>query len=390
MESKVPEAEHSIKKPRLFLRLFLVLLLVAAIAGSLGYVKYGQIQVKVAQGSIAQPPISVTVAEAKPDKWQKRILAIGSLVASQGVDISSEVGGIVRSINFDSGGEVKAGKLLLQLDNQTEVASLESRKAQYDADNSQYQRLLKLKNQSFVTKNDLDTQAGLVDVARSQIGVAEAALAKKSISAPFAGKLGIRLVDVGQYLAPGTPIVSLQSVNKLLLNFTLPESNFKELSVGQSISFKVRSYPGKKFNAMVKAWNPKLDENTRNITIQAEVDNKARELAPGMFAEMEVTSTARINVLSVPETSIFYNIYGEAVYVLEKPEATAKDAAPDYRLAARQVKVAYRNKGIAGISKGIKAGDKVVTAGQLKLYPSLKVAIVDDVPDYPSSNDSTQ
>ncbi len=327
----MPETEHSTKKPRLILRLFLVLLLVAAIAGGLAYVKFGQIQVMVAQSSITPPPISVTVAEAKAEKWQKRILAIGTLVASQGVDISSEVGSIVRSINFDSGEEVKAGKLLLQLDNQTEVASLESSKAQYEADNSQYQRLLKLKNQSFVTKNDLDTQAGLVDVARSQIGVAEAALAKKSISAPFPGKLGIRLVDVGEYLAPGTAIVSLQSVDKLLLDFTLPESNFKELAVGQLISFKVRSYPDTKFNARIKAWNPKLDENTRNITIQAEVNNKGRKLAPGMFAEMAVTSTQRIDVLSVPETSIFYNIYGEAVYVLEKQEATEEDADPDYR-----------------------------------------------------------
>jgi membrane fusion protein (multidrug efflux system) len=342
------------------------------------------------QGSIPPPPISVTVAEAKPEQWRKRILAIGSLVASQGVDISSEVGGIVRSIDFKSGEEVKIGKLLVQLDNQTEIASLASSKAQYEADNSQYQRLLKLKNQSFVTKNDLDTQAGLVDVARSQIGVAEAALAKKSIIAPFSGKLGIRQVDVGEYLAPGTPMVSLQSVDKLLLDFTLPESNFNALAVGQSINFEVRSYPDKVFKARVKAWNPKLDENTRNIIIQAEVDNKQRKLAPGMFAEMEVTSTTRIAVLSLPETSIFYNIYGEAVYVLEKPEATEEDVDPDYRLAARQVKVEFRNNGNVGISEGIKAGELVVTAGQLKLYPSLKVAIVDDVADYQPSNGATQ
>ena len=328
------EAEHSTKKPSLILRLFVILLLVGAIVGSLAYVKYGQIQVMAAQGSIPPPPISVTVAEAIPEQWSKRILAIGSLVASQGVDISSEVGGIVRSINFKSGEEVKAGKLLVQLDNQTEIASLASSKAQYEADNSQYQRLLKLKNQSFVTKNDLDTQAGLVDVARSQIGVARAALAKKSISAPFSGKLGIRQVDVGEYLAPGTPIVSLQSVDKLLLDFTLPESNFNQLAVGQAINFKVRSYPDQVFKASVTAWNPKLDENTRNINIRAEVDNRQRKLAPGMFAEMQVTSTQQMSVLSLPETSIFYNIYGEAVYVLEKPEATDEDPDPDYRLCS--------------------------------------------------------
>lgn len=369
------------KKPSLVLRLFVVLVLVSAMIGALAYVKYGQIQVMMAQGSGSPPPISVTVAEAKTEQWNKRIMAIGTLVASQGVNISSEVGGIVRKINFESGTPVKSGTLLLQLDNQTEVASLNSAQAQYESDNSQYQRLLKLKNQSFVTKNDLDTQAGLVDIARSQIGVARAALEKKSITAPFSGQLGIRQVDVGEYLAPGTPIVSLQSIDKLLLDFTLPERNFNDIAAGQSINFKVRSYPDKTFNARIKAWNPMLDENTRNVTIRAEVNNKRHQLAPGMFAEMEVTSTLKVSVLRLPETAIFYNIYGEAVYVLEKPEATDNDPDPDYRLAARQVKVAYRANGGVGIDQGIKEGDLVVTAGQLKLYPSLKVAIVKDVPD---------
>lgn len=370
------------RKPSLFLRFFIITLLVVAIAGALGSVKFNQIQQQMAQGSVAPPPISVTVAEAKSEQWHKRIMAIGSLVASQGVDISSEVGGIIHSINFKSGQEVKVGDLLVQLDNQTELASLEAAKAQFESDNSQYQRLLKLKNQSFVTKNDLDTQAGLVEIARSQIGVARAALEKKKITAAFRGKLGIRQVDVGEYIAPGTPLVSLQSVDKLLLDFTLPESNFKDLMVGQPISFKVRSYPDEIFRASVTAWNPLLDENTRNVTIRAEVDNKQRKLAPGMFAEMQVTSTQRMSVLSVPETSIFYNIYGEAVYLLEPVESTEQTNKPDkleYRLAARQVKVVYRDEGNAGISEGINAGDLIVTAGQLKLYPSLKVAIVDDV-----------
>ncbi len=381
----MPSTENPSRKPRLFLRFFIIILLVAAIAGALGSIKFQQIQQQIAQGSVAPPPISVTVAEAKKEQWQKRIMAIGSLVASQGVSISSEVSGIIRTIEFKSGQEIKAGTLLVQLDNQTELASLATAKAQFASDNSQYQRLLKLKNQSFVTKNDLDTQAGLVEIARSQIGVASAALEKKKITAPFSGKLGIRLVDVGEYIAPGTAMVTLQSVDKLLLDFTLPESNFKDLSVDQSVNFKVRSYPNEVFGARVTAWDPLLDENTRNVTIRAEVDNNQRKLAPGMFAEMEVTSSQRIDVLSVPETSIFYNIYGEAVYLLEPVESTEPVGStertdnPEYRLAARQVKVAYRSEGNAGISEGINAGDLIVTAGQLKLYPSLKVAIVDDV-----------
>ena len=365
----------------MLLRFFAVFLIVAAIAGMLGYAKYGQIQTMIAQGSIPPPPISVTVAKAKAEQWRKRIKAIGTLVASQGVDVSSEVGGIVRSINFESGQSVKAGTLLVQLDDQTEIATLNAAEARYESDNSQYQRLLKLKNQSFVTTNDLDTQAGLVDVAKSQIGVARAALAKKSITAPFSGKLGIRQVDLGEYLAAGTPIVSLQAIDSLLLDFTLPESNFKDLAAGQTINFKVRSYPETIFKARIKAWNPGLDASTRNVSVQAAVDNRDGRLAPGMFAEMDVTSNREISVLSLPETSIFYNIYGEAVYVLETDESSDDNAKPVYRLAARQVQVAYRDNGRVGILSGIKEGELVVTAGQLKLYPSLVVTIVDDVND---------
>lgn len=373
------EDESPRKKPSLFLRFFAVFLIIAAIVAALGYTKYGQIQTMIAQGSIPPPPISVTVAKASAEQWRKRIKAIGTLVASQGVDVSSEVGGIVRTINFESGQTVKAGTLLVQLDNQTEVASLNSAQAKYESDNSQYQRLLKLKNQSFVTTNDLDTQAGLVDVAESQIGVARAALAKKSITAPFSGKLGIRQVDLGEYLAPGTPIVSLQAVDSLLLDFTLPESNFKDLAVGQTIDFKVRSYPDRVFKARIIAWNPKLDASTRNVSVQAAVDNQGGRLAPGMFAEMDVTSNRKISVLGLPETAIFYNIYGEAVYVLEADESSADSEKPVYRLAARQVKVAYRDNGRVGILTGVNEGELVVTAGQLKLYPSLQVSIVDDV-----------
>ena len=322
--------ENTARKPRIFLRIFLVLILVAAIAAGLGYKKYLQIGVLTAQGSIAPPPISVTVASAKPAKWHKRIKAVGTLVASQGVDLSTEVAGIVKSIHFDSGQEIKKGALLLELNNQSELATLGQAQAKFNSDNSQYQRLLKLKDQSFVTRNDIDTQTALVDISQAQISVAKVALAKKNINAPFSGKLGIRLIDIGEYITPGTPLVTLQSVDKLLLDFTLPESNFNDLAVGQNIRFKVRSFADKSFTAEVKAWSPVLDENTRNITIQAEVDNRKRELAPGMFTEMEVNSAQQIAVVTLPETAIFYNIYGEAVYVLEK-QAESTDEAPDYR-----------------------------------------------------------
>lgn len=379
------QADTVTKKPRYILRIFMVLLLIAAMVGGLGYKKFLQIEVMTAQGSVAPPPISVTVAEAKPARWNKRIKAIGTLIAYQGVNISSEVSGIVTSINFESGQEVKKGNLLIELDNQSEVASLQSAKAQFEVDNNRYQRFVQLKDENFVTGNVLDEQISLVDISKSQISIAEAALAKKSIVAPFSGKLGIRQVDLGEYVAPGKNMVTLQSVDRLLLDFTLPESNFRNLAVGQSVSFDVRSYPDRSFTGNIIAWDPILDENTRNVNIRAEVDNEKRYLAPGMFAEILVSGTQKIPVLTIPETSIFYNIYGEAVYVLEQPEATESNPDPGYILAARQVDVAYRVEGVAGIKAGIKAGDLVVTAGQLKLYPSLQVAIVDDVPEFEPS-----
>ncbi len=374
------------RRPRLWLRLLLVLLLLAATAGVLAFFKVQQIQAQIAQGSQQPPPISVTVASAEPAQWKRRVKAIGTLVAYQGVDITTEVSGIVKSINFESGDEVETGSLLVALDDSTERANLESARAQFDSDNNQYQRLLKLKDQSFVTGNDIDTQASLVDIARARVTVAETALAKKRIYAPFAGKLGISQVDIGEFITPGQKIVTLLSLDKLYLDFTLPESNFNDLAPDQSIEFRVRSYPDRVFSARVETWNPELDADTRNILVRAAVDNRERRLAPGMFADMELESRRALPVLTVPETAIFYNIYGEAVYILETPPDADPEAPPDYRLAARQVRVAYRDDGVAGVVEGLAAGDRVVTSGQLKLFPSLRVAIVDDVPEYSRSS----
>ena len=152
------------------------------------------------------------------------------------------------------------------------------------------------------------------------------------------------------------------------------------------IEFRVHAYPDQTFSAKVETWNPQLDANTRNIAIRAIVDNRERLLAPGMFADMSVRSRRQMEVITIPETAIFYNIYGEAVYVLEKQPGGSDEALPDYRLAARKIDVAYRSLGFAGVNSGLKSGDIVVTSGQLKLYPSLRVAIVDDVPEYKSSS----
>jgi membrane fusion protein (multidrug efflux system) len=373
------------RKPRLWLRLLLVIMLVAAMAGGLAFQKYLQIQQQIAQGSQAPPSISVTVATAEDAMWESRVAAIGSLVAFQGVNVTTEVSGVITSINFDSGNRIAQNKLLVELDNRTEMANLEAARARLASDSSQYKRLLKLKDQSFVTQNDIDTQAALVDISEADVRIAQVALDKKRIYSPFSGKLGIRQVDLGQYVAPGDNIVTLLSLERLYLDFTLPEANFNDLVDQQSLEFKVRSYPDQLFKARVEAWNPQLDVNTRNVTIRAVVENRKGLLAPGMFADISLNSQRQLPVVTVPETSIFYNIYGEAVYVLEQQPAAEGVTEPDYRLAARQVNVLYRSDSIAGVKSGLMAGDVVVTSGQLKLYPSLRVSIVDDVAEYQST-----
>ena len=378
----MPDSNAVQRKPRLWLRLLLVLIGLGAITGSLAYVKFLQIQEQIAMGSQAPPPISVTVATAEEAEWNRRLRAIGTLVPFLGVDITTEVSGIVKSIEFESGDEIEANALLVELDDRTERANLESAQARFESDNSQYQRLLKLRDQSFVTKNDIDTQASLADIAKAQVVVAQTALAKKRIYAPFSGKLGINQVDIGEYITPGQNIVTLLSLDRLYLDFTLPEDNFNDLEVKQEITFRVRPYPDIEFKARVETWSPELDADTRNIKVRAIFDNRKRLLAPGMFADMELRSRRKIPVLAIPETSIFYNIYGEAVYVVETPAEDDAETGTNLRLAARQVKVAYRENGFAGIVGGISAGDRVVTSGQLKLYPGLRVTVVDDVPEY--------
>ena len=373
------------RRPSLLLRLFLVLILVAGIAGPLIYLKLMQFEEMGAQASVVPPPISVTVATAETADWQRRLRAIGSLVAFQGVDVTTEDSGVITRIDFDSGNQIKAGDLLVELDNRTEMANLEAARARLASDKSQYDRILKLKDESFVTSNEVDTQAALVDVARAEVSIAEVALAKRRIFAPFSGKLGIRQVDLGQYVAPGDNIVTLLTLDRLYLDFTLPESNFNDLVDRQVVDFQVRSYPGEVFRARVEAWNPQLDFNTRNVTIRAVVRNEKGLLAPGMFADISLFSQRTEPVITVPETSIFYNIYGEAAYVLEVTPGTENDPEPEYRLAARQLDVLYRRDGIAGVRSGLQPGDLVVTSGQLKLYPSLRVAIVEDVPAYEST-----
>lgn len=369
------------KKPDLLLRLFVLILFLGVIIAGLGYYKMKvQIPQLIAQRQAVPPPTNVTVAIAEEAIWNAQLKTIGTLIASKGINVSSEVAGVIQNIEFDSGQEVKRGDVLLTLGDEAETTTLKSALASYKSANNQYQRSLKLKSQKFVTENDLDIQASALSIAQAQIDAARVAIKKRTIKAPFSGQLGIRQVDEGEYIAAGTHLVTLQSVDALYLDFTLPERNFNDLAVGQPLYFSVSSYPDTVFEGSIQAWDPSLDDNTRTVRARALVDNKDRWLAPGMFAEINVQSANNVKVVTVPETAIFYNIYGEAAYVLEETEG--KDGTIEHILAAKQIKVLYRANDLAGIVSGLAAGEQVVTSGQLKLYPSLKVVATDDPPPY--------
>ena len=366
------------KKPRLWLRLLLVMLLVALIAGALGFIKYRQIQELILQSSVPKAPVKVEAAQVKTRKWPRRLKAIGSLKSLQGVELSSEVGGVVRKINFRSGQKVKAGEILLELNDELELAQIKTARARLSAAQSRHRRTKKLKGKKYVSEFELDEVISALNVARAELASAEASLAKRSITAPFAGILGIKNVDKGDYISPGVNIVSLQSIDKLYLDFTLPEQFYHEVKKGQTVWFKVKSDPDKTFSGKVSVWDPILHDTTRNLNVRAIVDNAASQLAPGMFAQIVLETDIQTEVMAVPETAIFYNIYGESVYVLAKDKDNAK-SQETYILESRQVKVLYRKDGMAGITKGLHSKDMVVTSGQLKLYPGLDVAIANNV-----------
>ncbi len=338
----------------------------------------------MAQSSTAPPATNVSVAEAKPEKWNDRIKAIGSLVAYQGVDLTSEVSGIVNKINFKSGQQVKSGDVLLSLNGDIELSAVNAAKAQRLSAKSQYKRTKKLKGKKFVSEFELDDIRSKLDVAESSLQQAVVALDKKTIKAPFSGNLGITNVDVGDYVFPGNKIVTLQDVDKLYLDFNLPERFYKDIIKGQTVRFEVRSYPEQIFEGKVIAWDPMLHATTRNVKLRALVENQDKKLAPGMFAEINLVSNKQKSVLVIPETAVFYNIYGEAVYVLSKPKSkddtantpdNEKNKKQEYILESSKVEVLYRQDGVAGVIKGLMPQDLVVTSGQLKLYPGLKVHI---------------
>lgn len=347
---------------------------VAAIVAVIALIKFNQIKAGMAMmQKMRPPPIAVAAIRATKQPWQREFHAVGSFVAVQGVTVSNELAGTIAKIAFESGDQVKPGDLLVRFNIDPDEAQLRGAEAQADLALISLKRAKDLRAQGTNAQSDLDTAQAEYDQAAAVVDNLKATIAKKIITAPFAGRLGIRQVNLGQFLPVGTPIVTLQALDPLYLNFSLPEQDVVGLSVGQKVRISVDAYPGVVFSGAVSALNSKVDEATRNLEIQATVANADGRLKPGMFGSVEVLRPQEDTYLVLPQAAIVYNPYGDAVYIVEQE----KDAHGEPTLVARQqfVQLGETRGDQVAVLKGIAVGDEVVTAGQLKLRNGAAVQI---------------
>ena len=365
---------------RMLIMLGVVLAVVLALAAYKGFSIYQQIQMF----SAPQPAISVTAAVAREQPWQSRLPAIGTLKAYQGVDLTAEVQGTVKEVLFQSGEKVTLGQPLLQLDSEVERAILATAEAVRALARVEYQRGQDLIKRQAISKSEFDRLNAELLKAEASVTQLKAELDKKRILAPFAGTIGIRQVDTGDYLSPGTSFATLQDLSRLYVDFFLPEQDYPQLAIGQSVRLSLAAYPGEVFSGEISALNPKVEETTRNVQVRAMLPNPDNKLLPGMFANLEVLLPGEKPQVLVPETAITYTLYGNSVYVIGEQKddqgAVVKDDKGQPRLVVerRFVETGERRDGQVLVLKGLKAGEQVVTAGQLKLDNGAHVAIVED------------
>lgn len=360
-------------------RMVIMLVAVAIVFGGIfGFQLFKAAMIKKFITAAGNPPQTVSVTRAGYSEWQPRIEAIGSLRAVKGADLSLEVSGVVESISFNSGDDVAEGAQLLKLRTADDVAKLESLQAMAALSGITYERDQKQFKMQAVSQATLDTDSANLKNARAQVVQQQAIIDKKILRAPFAGHLGIRAVDLGQYLGPGTVIVTLQALDPIFVDFFVPQQAVDQVRIDQAVTVHVDAYKGETFTGKIAAINPKVDTGSRNVQVRATLKNSDHRLLPGMYATVEIATGSPQNYVTLPETAITYNPYGDTVYLVD---SKGSDAAGKPQLTARQTFVTLgptRGDQIA-ILKGVEDGDNVVTAGQIKLHNGSVVLIDNSV-----------
>lgn len=358
-------------------RMFIMLALVVAVLGGLGGMKYAQIKEAMSKMG-PPPPAAVSTVVAAYDDWQPQLEAVGSLRAVNGADLAFEVPGIVEEIHFNSGDEVKAGTVLVKLRDDEDVSKLHSLQAVVDLAVITYQRGMKQLPSQTISQAAVDANKSELDAARANVAEQQALIDKKVIRAPFDGRLGIRAVDLGQYLAAGTTVVTLQSLDPIYVDFFLPQQALEQIRIGQAVTAKVDTYPGQGFSGEIAAIEPKIDFASRNVRVRATLKNADRKLLPGMYATVDIATGQPQRYVTLPQTSITFNAYGNTVYIVDKGE-TGADGQPQLVVRQSFVKTGETRGDQVAILEGVKDGETVVTSGQLKLRNGAPVAINNSV-----------
>jgi membrane fusion protein (multidrug efflux system) len=321
-----------------------------------------------ALASLPQPPATVAAAEVQAETWQPYLAAVGSVVATQGILVTTEVAGKVSEIRFEDGQQVQAGTLLLQLDDSVDRAELEGIIAERRLADLQFKRRAELLETKTISRSDYDEARLRLENAIAALATKQAVIEKKRITAPFSGWLGIRQVDLGEYLQPGAAIVPLEALDPVYVDYSLPERYLSQVAVGQALEVEVQAFPGETFSGRISALNPGIDPGTRSLQIRATLENPESRLRPGMFAEVRTVLPLRPAALTLPQTAITYNPYGDSVFVIQEGETGPS-------VQRRQVETGEVRNGRVEIVQGLQAGELVVVAGQVKLRNGQAVVI---------------
>ena len=371
-----------IRRPVVFV---LVFLLLAGLGGGLYYFQFN-IKPNMVKGFIAAAfapkPTSVSAEAAVMEKWIPQMPAIGSLRAYQGIDISTQVAGVISAIHFKSSQDVAAGAPLVQIDDSVDQADLKNGLAQLRNADVSLERQQTLVQGGNTAKAQVDSAIAARDSAAAQVERTRAIIAQKAIAAPFAGRLGIGKVDVGQFLAVGASIVTLQQLDPIYVDFQTPEQTLRTLAVGQTATMQLDAFPGETFSGRIAAIDARISQDTRNLLVRAEFPNVDHKLLPGMFANISVTTGEPVDVLTLPRTAIVFSLYGDNVFVVKPapPKAGEAQAAtiegkPDLIAVRRFVRVGDIRGERVAILEGVSPGEQVVTSGQIKLLPNGPVKI---------------
>ena len=432
MQTRVEKNE---RKPSTTKRMIIMIVLVLLLIGGIAFIKYLMIRGMIAASSKPQPPVVVSTAKAKFEDWQPALNAVGTLRAVRGADLALDIAGLVTKVNLKSGDEVKEGEVLLQLRDSEDVAQLHQLEAAAALASVTFDRAKQQLNVQAISKADYDAAAADLKAKQAAVQQQQVNVAKKQLRAPFSGRAGIITVNPGAYLNSGTTIVTVQQLNPIFVDFHLPQRNLSDLKVGQKVMLKLDAFKGKTFEGTLSAISPKIDNDTRNVQIEASVPNPDKLLTPGMFADVNVDVGSQERHLTLPQTAVVYNPYGETVYLVKKKadfdkaqadntaanadpktaDAKAdpkkadaknakkddkkkddkkddKNAVPPDQLVVQQTFVTTsgtRGDQVA-IVKGLNEGEEVVTSGQVKLKSGSPITIDNSVQPANNPNPTPQ